>query len=221
MGNSARHTTDLYIIVLVSLAIASCGDPGEPSGTPSAEVAFDDPGLQGCYENLLRGPDGKPYAEEITILTCFNAGIRNLDGIEVLSGLEQLLLSGNELQNIAPVLHLPELNWLDLGACGLQKDSVQTLSRLETQVRLDVSLNNLEDVSPFGKATSLTGFIAANTGIKSGVAQLATLVNARILSLDGNSESPCSDLETLRAALPDARITPSESDVRPGIDCSP
>ena len=204
--------------LLVGFAFAGCGSP---SGTPADDITFADPGLQECYERLLSGPDGKPTAEEIVFMRCFDVGIRNLDGLEVLTGLEQLILSGNPLENIEPVVLMDNLNWLDLGGCGLEQDSVEILSRLETPVRLFVGLNNLGDVSLLGRATSLTDLYANSTGITAGVAELSTLVNAGEVSVGGNPESPCSDLATLRAALPNARVTPTESDVRPGIDCAP
>ena len=213
-----RRTIDLHTMLFVGLAFAGCGDP---SGTPAEDVTFEDPALQECYEDLLFGPERKPTAEEIQFMSCFGRGIKDLAGIEVLSGLELLVVSGNELDNIEPILDLKNLTWLELAGCGLEQDSVAILSRLEAPVSLFVGLNNLGDISLLGNATSLIELFAGSAGITAGVAELRTLVNATKLNLGGNPESPCSDLEALRASLPDADVTPSESDVRPGIDCAP
>lgn len=53
-------------------------------------------------------------AEQLKKLFCPTGEIRLLGGIEVFSRIEHLGLSGNSIQNIAPLRYLPELSQVDL-----------------------------------------------------------------------------------------------------------
>ncbi|MCG8422119.1 MAG: hypothetical protein MJE77_29705 [Proteobacteria bacterium] len=205
-------------IVLVGLAIGCADDR-----MLSQDVSFTDPGLQQCYEETLRSPLGKPFVDEIREMHCFDMDVQSLDGIEALFALEVLILAENpELSTTSPVLSLPVLRWLDLSDCQLGPDVSAILSTLQTPVRLNISGNNVGDISAYAETTSLIGLVAVRSNITSGVRALVTLTNATTLALGGNPDSPCEDLEFLRAKTPASTlVSPPASEVRPGIDCAP
>ncbi len=212
-----------YIKIPVAAIILTCLAVGCDDRLRSEDVTFADPALQQCFDDQLRTDFGRPYADEIEIIRCNFSEIVSLEGIDVLSGLIELdLRESPQLTMIEPILSLPALNWLDLANCDLGPDSTDVLSRLTAPVRLNVSGNDLGDISAYAEATSLTGLIAERSNITKGVAELVTLINATTLSLYGNPASPCADLEFLRANIPDGTaVFPLVSEVQPEIDCAP
>jgi Leucine-rich repeat (LRR) protein len=74
---------------------------------------FFDPALQGCLNQLLSG-DSELEVEAIRIFACPEAGIRNMRGIRAMRSLEQLELSGNEIDNISELQPLRNLRVLSL-----------------------------------------------------------------------------------------------------------
>jgi len=91
---------------------------------------FADSGLQGCLNQLLSTLEAKseeesenePEAESgadiklenIRSLVCPEAGIRSLQGITALSGLEELELSNNLIDNVSPLQPLRNLRIVNL-----------------------------------------------------------------------------------------------------------
>ncbi len=217
--NTARKVAIPITIAAIIGSDIGCGD----DRLRSEDVSFPDPALQECFEEILTTPSGKPYADEIELLRCTFSDIVSLEGIDVLSGLKEVnLRESPNLNIIEPLLSLPALTRLDLSNCGLGPESTEVLSKLEVPVYLEISLNNLGDISAYSQITALTGLIAESSNITKGVAELIALTNAAILSLYGNPASPCVDLEYLRMNIPEAvSVFPSESDTQPGIDCAP
>ncbi len=212
------------IVTQVTIAAAiGLGAGCDDDRLRSEDVNFPDPALQACFEEILTTPSGKPYADEIELIRCNFSAIVSLEGIEVFSGLKELdLRESPQLAIIDPILSLPEITRVDLADCDLGPDSTSVLSKLETPVRLNISRNQLGDISAYANATSLTGLIAVASNITNGVAELVTLTNAEVLSFTGNPGSPCADLEFLRANLPEStRVSPPADEAEPGIDCAP
>jgi Leucine-rich repeat (LRR) protein len=90
---------------------------------PRERRLFSDPGLQACVNQVLAA-DATLGLADITLLACPDAGIRNLDGIDILAALEQLEVSNNSISNIAPLASLRNLRVLgirnnDLGNIGV------------------------------------------------------------------------------------------------------
>ncbi len=210
-------------IVCLGVAVTGMNACSDDNRLRSEDVTFPDPALQACFEEILTTPSGKPYADEIELLRCNFSNIVSLEGIEVLSGLTELnLAESSQLEDLEPILSLSSLSWLDLADCSLEPDSTIVLSQLKTPVRLNISGNNLEDISAYAAATSLVGLIAIDSNVTTGVAELITLTNAEVLSFGGNPGSPCVDLEFLRERMPEStRVAPSVTDVEPGVDCAP
>ena len=72
-----------------------------------------DADLQGCINLALR-KQGLTDPREITVLSCANSEIQNLNNIGLLSRLRFLDVSGNQIKNLAPLEALPELSGINL-----------------------------------------------------------------------------------------------------------
>ncbi len=217
--NTARKVAIPITMAAIIGSDIGCGD----DRLRSEDVRFPDPALQACFEEILTTPSGKPYADEIELLRCTLSGIVSLEGIEVFTGLKELdLTASNQLSIITPVLSLQSLRRLNLADCGLGPESTDILAMLRASARLDISGNDLGDISAYSEATSLTGLIVERSNVTDGVAELVTLTNATELSFYGNPQSPCSDLEYLRANITETVLVyPLPLEVLPAIDCAP
>jgi len=76
---------------------------------PRNFVIVEDPGLQSCI-NLAMQQEGGSDPETIRILTCPYLEIVSLTGIFVLDNLRYLDLSGNQVENLDPLLRLRRLS---------------------------------------------------------------------------------------------------------------
>lgn len=72
---------------------------------------LEDPALQGCLNQVLATRDTGDLAG-VTLLACPDAGIRTLAGIEALTALEQLEVSGNLISDLGPLTRLRNLRVL-------------------------------------------------------------------------------------------------------------
>lgn len=72
-----------------------------------------DSNLQGCLNQVyLSNENNDP--KSITLLACPNAGVQSLIGIEALTNLEQIELSGNDIDDLSPLLNLKKLRVLSI-----------------------------------------------------------------------------------------------------------
>lgn len=74
-----------------------------------ADYQVKDQGLAGCLKQAII--DQKAVkARELLQLNCSNAGITDLSGLEIFSGLTHINLDNNQLTDIKPLLFLGNLN---------------------------------------------------------------------------------------------------------------
>ena len=77
------------------------------------DVAIADGALLTCVEQAI--VDQKvSQPNELTTLNCSHAGISDLQGLEVFTGLQQLKLSSNEIRNLASLMPMSSLSALYL-----------------------------------------------------------------------------------------------------------
>lgn len=76
---------------------------------PNSYVIVEDPGLQSCINLALQQQGGGDPAT-IRILTCPYLEIASLTGIFVLENLQYLDLSGNQVENVDPLVRLRRLS---------------------------------------------------------------------------------------------------------------
>jgi len=107
--------------VLTALALASCGsydftinEKVVYSPKPLfSDFSLPDPALHRCVEQAVT--QGKiTKAGDLEILNCSHAGITDLEGLELFTGLSKLKLSFNKVQDIAALSALSKLEVLQL-----------------------------------------------------------------------------------------------------------
>jgi Leucine-rich repeat (LRR) protein len=98
-----------------------------------------DPALQECLEQAVI--DGKvTSAAQLAILNCSHAGVADLSGLEIFTGIAKLKLSSNDIQNISPLASLTILELLLLDNNGII-DSTPLLG-LTALLELDLTGNS-------------------------------------------------------------------------------
>lgn len=114
----------VFIIPAAALlfALTACSQPYtvsvnnqavyDPSGRITGSAALD-ADLQGCI-NLAMQQQRVSSPAELTVLSCANSEIRNLDNIGQLQRVRFLDLSNNNISNITPLEDLPSVSGLSL-----------------------------------------------------------------------------------------------------------
>lgn len=131
--------------------------PYAPSDCQNGPLTFVDPNLEAAVRSNIGLPSGDIMPGDIATLTTLStgpegSGVHDLAGIECLTALVSLNLSGNFIQDISPLSSLTSLEQLWLGQ-NLISDlgPLSTLTQLYT---LDLGYNGFSDLSPL---TGLTG----------------------------------------------------------------
>ncbi len=205
--------------VLAYMCCAACGGDEVPMGTPSEDVEFPDPGLQSCFDAKEGTFEWRDFAEDIEILRCSRDQIRDLAGIEALSGLLQVEIWFNpELDNIEPLTRLMNLDTLFLNESGMENEHLDVLAGITGLVKLELLWNDLGDITALSNLTNLQDLGLDSSGVTGGITALSSLDKAQLITLAGNPELNCADIAALQRALPNAEITPE--DLVPGDNCT-
>jgi len=112
----------------------------QPVFSPSAlftDYHIPDQGLAGCVKQAIIDQKATK-ARELTRLNCSNAGVLQLSGLEIFTGLAHINLSDNALTEIKPLLFLPHLNTVLLS--GNEALDCKDGERLREQTSNQVSL---------------------------------------------------------------------------------
>lgn len=102
--------------------------------TPAGLMQLSDPSLQGCV-NLALVQQSIDNAADLEVLSCANAEVSDLRGIEQFGSLRFLDLAGNNISDLQPLAALPQLSGLS------------------------IPFNPLTDISPLFNISSLTAAI--------------------------------------------------------------
>ena len=126
---------------------------------------FRDPALRAAVEEALGKAPGAPITREelasLTELTARFAGIVDLGGLELATGLERLWLRGNEIVDLSPLSELTRLERLDLE--GNSVVDLSPLSGLTALGFLDLSHNPVRDISPLFRLGEVWGLQLSHT----------------------------------------------------------
>ena len=144
----------------------------------------------------------KPGREDLTFadlaslksLEASGFGIASLAGLEAATGLTNLILDNNSIQDLSPLAHLANLNRLQIARNGI--DDVSQLASLVSLSYLDLDNNPIGDPSPLGSLTGLTTLSMDRTGI-SDLSALKDLVELETLNADSNDIASLDGLENL------------------------
>jgi hypothetical protein len=194
-GSLAVVTT----MVAASLLVASPAN--------AADVVFTDPGLRACVNQSLGQPAtasvSTAQAAGITQLYC--SGIASLDGIQALTSLWDLTITGGPLSELAPLTGMTKLtqinisndqiadlgplasltNLVYLSAGGNSYSDLTPISGLTQLKSLDVSRNQVTDLTPLAGLSQLSGLVM-NANTVSDLAPLAGLTNLAALYASDN-----------------------------------
>ncbi|MEZ5528511.1 MAG: hypothetical protein R3E57_00990 [Porticoccaceae bacterium] len=137
--------TVLSIAMLSTSLLAGCENytytlNEQPVFTPPSlftDYQVSDRGLANCLNQAIQ--DQKvSKARDLTLLNCSSAGITNLQGLEIFTGLTHVNLGDNDLREIQPLLYLPQLNTVLL--TGNTQLSCKDAKLLAKQVRGEIRL---------------------------------------------------------------------------------
>jgi Leucine-rich repeat (LRR) protein len=139
--------TALFTALLDALLLAGCADYAVTFNdrtlyTPPAlyrDFSLDDEALRECVTQHI--VDGEiTSAEALTLLDCSQAGIGNLAGLELFTGLTRVRLSGNAIEDVTPLAAATGLEILLLANNRISDPT--PLFALEALERLDLSGND-------------------------------------------------------------------------------
>ena len=149
---------------------------------------FRDQGLRAAVEEALGKERGSSISEEeMSSLRELDAGgrrIRDLTGLELAVGLEELELRTNLLTDIEALAGLKNLRFLVLSANSRVRD-IKPLSALTNLKHLELSYSGVKDVAPLVRLTNLN-HLNLNYNQVSDIGPLAELVDLNYLVLSRN-----------------------------------
>lgn len=160
---------------------------------PIANIPFGDANLETCVLTAANA-NNWTLASEVKELKCLNQGIANLDGLQKLTSLYFLSLSGNQISDITPLTGLTDLQWLYLD--NNQIGDISALSPLVTLRVLQLSTNQISDITPLSGLATLNWLYLSNNNIRD-ITALSGLQSLKYLLLDRNHISELNALATL------------------------
>lgn len=183
--------TYFYIVTAKNAAgesIASNIDRATPSSaTLISSLTFTDMLFEQCVLNAAMSK-GYVYVYELTELNCENKNITDISGIEMLTSLENLRLSGNLITDISPIANLTSLDFFYMtGNMGNKVSDLSPLGGLVnlTYLNFDRYFNSFTNLSALSNLVYLETLIFSYNGI-SDIGFLANMSRLRWLDLNGN-----------------------------------
>ena len=172
---------------------------GTCEGCPETLV-FDDAALEELVATATGTVPGATKPDDIADLITLEGietDISTLDGLECLTALMTLNLSGNNLQDIAPIAALLHLDYLALTDNDIE--DMSPLNQLPFLTTLVISANAITDLSSLKAAWHLETLKVSQNNITN-LSPLSNLTTLRTLDVSGNNItdlSPLSKIPTL------------------------
>ncbi|QIK69393.1 LPXTG cell wall anchor domain-containing protein [Erysipelothrix sp. HDW6C] len=136
--------------------------------------------------------------QKLTILKANDAGIKSLEGIQILTNIRSITLQRNEITNLSPLDSLPKLIGLDLSSNNIS--DIGTLETIPSLISIAFSDNQISDISALAPLTKLkTVYLSRN--LITDMSPLAGLVSIATLSLESNKIEDISYLSTLKGLV--------------------
>lgn len=150
-------------------------------------VPFVDQHLKTAVEDALWISDPTPTDMlGLTVLTCIDAGITDLTGLEYATNLQKLNLRMNHISDLSALSALVNLQTLNLSKNEIS--DLSGLSNLAGLRELDIHLNRLSDISHLSGLSSLERLILRWNQV-SDISALSHTTNLRWLTLQENQVS--------------------------------
>lgn len=192
------------------LALCACGDatgptlsPGVRCGSDSSAVpTFADPALEsGVRAALDLAPEESLTCGRVQSLESLGAnaiGIRNLSGIENLTGLTELLVAENGIEDLGPLATLTGLEYLDVRENSIT--DLSPLAGLTGMFGLSLGNNQVSDLSPVRDMSQLEQLGASHNRISdlTPLTGLETLLRLELHDNDVTDLGPIAGLWTLQ-----------------------
>ncbi|WP_017326038.1 leucine-rich repeat domain-containing protein [Synechococcus sp. PCC 7336] len=189
--NIAIQSIAFFTIVSIPIARAAASE---------RDWIFPDPQLEAGIRMFLRlQTEQSPGANSIEQITQLDisrtrpqsGSIASLEGIQKLSKLQELLVTDNQVRDLAPLAHLTELS--DLHLEGNQIADISPLANLNELIYLHLEDNQIEDLSPLSSLDNLVELHLSNNRVVD-VSPLINLRNLKELDLSGNPLDNCQPL---------------------------
>ena len=231
--HSSRKLSALSSAILIA-SLTACGGgggggggeetPRNPEPTLTTLPAF----LQGNEAQCTFTEGSSPVSpvnytgnlSNVTGLTCTGVTLSDLNGIDLLTALQQLKLenagltnvtdllnnltlkqldvSGNPITDLTVINSLLSLTELDLENTGLA--DISLLEALTALQKLDVSGNGITNVTALANLLSLTDLDVSGNNITK-LDDLGALINLQNLDVSGNPSLSCAEINDLDLAL--------------------
>jgi hypothetical protein len=194
---------------------------GVDPGLVQAVIAdtIPDPALRACVSAAAqRAPSPGQGLPDLVDLSCSGSTstvkIVSLEGLQQLTNLQTLDLSGNALQELSPLIGMTSLRKMDLS--DNQITGVQALGRVPGLVRLTLTGNRITDPSPLQDLPALTMLNIANNRVAD-AGDLVKCPKVDELWIGGN---PITDVTVLRSmpSLLGVDLTGIDSTRLTGVD---
>ena len=191
-----------------------------PTVSEAQNANIPDESLRAAIEDALGKRDGEAIAEAemetLTVLRAQYVGVKDLTGLEHATGLTELYLSYNEIEDLSPLADLESLevlrighnrisdaaplagvtSLLDLGFLNNAISDLSPLSGLFALESLDLRENRVSDLAPLAGLDALVFLFLAGNGIAD-LSPLAGLTSLDWLNLSNNAISDLSPLTHL------------------------
>ncbi|WPC39539.1 leucine-rich repeat domain-containing protein [Clostridium sp. JS66] len=168
-------------------------------------VTFKDENLEKVVRDKINKETGDIYITDVKSIVSLNAShknIKDISGIENLTGLQTLDLGNNQISDISVLSSLTNLETVNLSYNEFSDISkLKGLTKLET---LNLNSNEIEDISAVQTLNNLKSLNLSNCKINN-INPLKGLNNLKTLWLNNNEVSD-SDKETLKYALSNCNI---------------
>jgi len=169
-----KDSVRIVVAMLISAILVSCGGGGSGNGGGGGggSAGFTVPGrivsdrLRQCLESqaILKGWRNNSDVRSIECQTDFSGpddgiGVENLEGVEVFSNLEVIIIYGSgrwglgQIDDLSPLNGLNRLHTIEMYSSGLQ--SLESIRNLTSLQRLVIIPSNLNGLSPLTTLSNL------------------------------------------------------------------
>ncbi|PDG10744.1 hypothetical protein AWL02_10295 [Listeria monocytogenes] len=143
-----------------------------------------------------------PNLKKIVAVT---TGLNNISALGEMPALEEVELGGDYITDFTPLLEKENLTsfsynsyaWSNPAYHQINNDEFKNFTKLKSLVKLDLTWNNITDLSPLTENDHITN-LNLNYNQFTNVAPIATMKNLKVLYLNNNNLTSIDALNTLR-----------------------